>query len=214
MGAWVIGHMKSWGNDASSAAGSPDGGEAATGGGSDDGSGAAGGGGGGATAAGAGASGGGSAAAGAGAGAPSGSIVRRRHLWHNHVVTPSPSWSKIMPFFSSSSSSVPPGKMQAMCATGASSWPILAEHPSHETSGSSPVPGRRNCAQTTHGCVRRRLGGMAADWQPLAPAAFAAASAVKVPRLTGVSGLEIWIVEVLCHRSTCLSPRCVDAGCV
>jgi hypothetical protein len=42
---------------------------------------------------------------------------------------------------------------------------------------------------------------MAADWQPLAPAAFAAASAVKVPRLTGVSGLEIWIVEVLCHRS-------------
>ena len=156
MGAWVIGHMKSWGNDASSAAGSPDGGEAATGDG-----------GGGATAAGAGASGGGSAAAGAGAGAPSGSIVRRRHLWHNHVVTPSPSWSKIMPFFSSSSSSVPPGKMQAMCATGASSWPILAEHPSHETSGSSHVPGRRICAQTTQGCsacsrsARRRLGGMA-----------------------------------------------------
>ena len=166
MGAWVIGHMKSWGNDASSAAGSADGGAAASGGGSD-GSGAAGGGGGGATAAGAGASGGGSAAAGAGAGAPSGSIVRRRHLWHNHVVTPSPSWSKIMPFFSSSSSSVPPGKMQAMCATGASSWPILAEHPSHETSGSSHVPGRRICAQTTQGCsacsrsARRRLGGMA-----------------------------------------------------
>ena len=201
MGAWVIGHMKSWGNDASSAAGSADGGAAASGGGSD-GSGAAGGGGGGATAAGAGASGGGSAAAGAGAGAPSGSIVRRRHLWHSHVVTPSPSWSKIMPFFSSSSSSVPPGKMQAMCATGASSWPILAEHPSHETSGSSPVPGRRNCAQTTHGCCARwRLGGIAADWQPLAPAAFAAASAVKVPRLTGVSELDGWIVADVWHCS-------------
>ena len=78
MGAWVIGHMKSWGNDASSAAGSPDGGAAATGDG-------------GATAAGAGASGDGSATAGAGAGAPSGSIVRRRHPWHSHVVTPSPS---------------------------------------------------------------------------------------------------------------------------
>ena len=78
MGAWVIGHMKSWGNDASSAAGSPDGKAAATGDG-------------GATAAGAGASGDGSATAGAGAGAPSGSIVRRRHCWHNHVVTPSSS---------------------------------------------------------------------------------------------------------------------------
>ena len=88
MGAWVIGHMKSWGNDASSAAGSPDGGEAATGGGSD-GSGALSGGGGGAAAGGAGAGEGGAATA--GAGAPSGSIVRRRHPWHSHVVTPSPS---------------------------------------------------------------------------------------------------------------------------
>jgi hypothetical protein len=31
-------------------------------------------------------------------------------------------------------------------------------------------------------------------------AAFAAAL-LKVPRLTGVSGLEVWIVEVPCHRS-------------
>ena len=76
MGAWVIGHMKSWGNDASSAAGSPDGGAA---GGANDGSGAADG----AAAAG--------AAATAGAGAPSGSIVRRRQVWHSHVVTPSSS---------------------------------------------------------------------------------------------------------------------------
>ena len=67
MSAWVIGHMKSCGYVASSAAGSADGGAAASGGG-------------GATAAGAGASGDGAAAAGAGAGAPSGSIVRRRHL--------------------------------------------------------------------------------------------------------------------------------------
>ena len=119
-----------------------------------------------------------------------------------------------MPFLSSSSSSVPPGKMQAMCATGARLWPTLAsfEHPSQETSGSSNVPGRRNCAQTTQGCSacsrceRRRLGGMAADWQPryrfdALAACCSLCLAVKVPRLTGVSGLEIWIVETPSHRS-------------
>jgi len=96
--------------------------------------------------------------------------------------------------------------MQAMCATGARLWPTLAsfEHPSQATSGSSNVPGRRICAQTTQGCSacsrceRRRLGGMAAvDWQPV----LLPCLAVKVPRLTGVSGLEIWIAEVPFHRS-------------
>ena len=92
MSAWAIGHMKSWGYVASSAAGSADGGAAAAGAGaSGDGSGSASGDGAGS------ASGDGLAAAGvgaaatAGAGAPSGSIVRRRHPWHSHVVTPSSS---------------------------------------------------------------------------------------------------------------------------
>ena len=96
-----------------------------------------------------------------------------------------------------------------MCATGARLCPILAsfEHPSQDTSGFSNVTGRRNCAQTTHGCccARRRLGGMmlligslAIDLKPcyLPQPLLLPCLAVKVPRLTGVSGLEIWIVTV------------------
>ena len=110
-----------------------------------------------------------------------------------------------MPFLSSSSSSVPPGKMQAMCATGARLWPTLAsfEHPSQETSGSSNVPGRRNCAQTTQGCSacsrceRRRLGGMMA--------ALLCTGVSRCARLTGASELDGWIVTVW-HCQTCLRP--------
>ena len=63
----------------------------------------------------------------------------------------------------------------------------------------------RAAASRRHGCCRYaacyRICSLCSLQPELLPC-----SAVKVPRLTGVSGLEIWIVTDVCHRSNVSEP--------